>query len=450
MAITTILKLPAQSFPAAGSELLEGISVTIWFFGCLVTTAAFDHVLNRRPRKTWPEFRPVLVGTALLSFWYLFITLDRWLHYGQTRVVYGYIFVLPIIEIFRIASTIYYLWGTYIVIWKELEDRFPKRQQGYWWFAARCAIFIVGLVSTYYATLFIAQVGVWVQFLSLNTIADVATKRTGFEITMTAFFCNRIYLLLATSFLLIRSIFEFVLTLRAWGPYSTRQSLQPIKDVGYGIITLVYLGLMYVTAHVVSSGRDKGGREVRFIESDIRDAVLKRLKQEIYEGRLRSPPFVKILDQIGSDLNTILRDGPLSGTIETSAHRDQTAKAYLQSLRRHYGNLDPREGRNNGLGSASIFSGFFSQRNGSGQLRGSTTKRTQSQPMGQATASAPPVPTVQNGRLAPSRHTAAFSPQPSIPSRWAPSVSVYTETVASAHETPPDRNSFRERMRHAQ
>jgi hypothetical protein len=103
-------------------------------------------------------------------------------------VVYGYIFVLPVVEIFRIASSVYYLWGTYIVIWKELEDRFPRRQQGYWWFAAKFAIFVVGLVSVYYSILYIAQAGVWVAFLSLNTIADIATKRTGFEIAMTAFF----------------------------------------------------------------------------------------------------------------------------------------------------------------------------------------------------------------------------------------------------------------------
>lgn len=114
--------------------------------------------------------------------------LDRWLHYDQRAVSYGYIFVMPIFEISRVASSVYFLWATYTTIWRELEERFPKRHQGYWWFSAKFAIFIVGLVSTYYVILYIAQVGVWVEFLSLNTIADIATKRTGFEITMTAFF----------------------------------------------------------------------------------------------------------------------------------------------------------------------------------------------------------------------------------------------------------------------
>ncbi|KAI0902959.1 hypothetical protein F4823DRAFT_637149 [Ustulina deusta] len=471
MTVTTILKLPAQPLPAA-AHTLEGVSVTIWFVGCLVATAAFYHLINRKSRAAWPEFRPIFIGNALLAFWYLFIVLDRWLHYSRTSVVYGYIFVLPIFEISRVASTIYHLWGTYVVIWRELEDRFPKRQQGYWWFAARFSIFIVGLVSTYYVALLIAQVGVWVQFLSLNTIADIATKRTGFEITMTAFFVvfglitlaaacasllwkawridgrirrNRIYLLLATSFLLIRSLFEFALAIRAWGPDSTRQSLQPIKDVGYGIITLIYLGLMYTTAYAVSSRFDRGGKEVRLVESDIRLAVLKRLQQETDEGRRKSRPFAEILDDIVNDLETILRDGPLScGAEISSAHKYQVAQECIQSLRRDYGTLDPREVNNHGSRSASGGSSFFGWRNGSSRPRIPSAVSNQSQgsnnplirdrlgkasnsPMGSV------APHIQGGNPGSGTHAAASRPpsfMPSMnsaPSRWAPSVSEYTE-----------------------
>ncbi|KAI1737446.1 hypothetical protein F4680DRAFT_214603 [Xylaria scruposa] len=470
MTITTILKLSAQPLPA-GSKL-EGTSVTIWLFGCLVATAAFDHLLFRRPRATWPEFKPLLFGTALLSFWYFLIVLDRWLHYGRARVVYGYIFVLPIIEILRIASTMYYLWGTYIVIWRELEVRFSDKQQGFWWFTARCAIFIVGLVSTYYVTLYIAQVGVWVQFLSLNTIADVATKRTGFEIAMTAFFfafglvtfaaaCasllwkarrldgiirrNRICLLLATLFLLIRSIFEFALTIRAWGPYSTRQSLQPIKDVGFGAITLIYLGLMYATAYTASSEHGQGSRDVRLEESDIRRAVLKRLEQDTDEGRLESPPFLNILDQIGSDLETIFREGPLScNTGVSPLQKAQIARSYLQHLKKQYSTLNSREGNENGGRNTSNFlssvlnqwRNFASRSNqGSGpdrrrsanQFVPENSRRTSSQSMRQATAPVIPVPPVSNGGPGAGMHAAASSFRHSTPSRWTAEVSEYTD-----------------------
>jgi hypothetical protein len=118
-----------------------------------------------------------------------------------------------------------------------------------------------------------------------------------------------VYLLLATLVLLVRSIFEFALTIRAWSPNATRQSLQSTRDVGYGIITILYLGFMYATARVVSSGFDRGGKQARLVESDVRFAILRRLQQETEEGRRESPPFLTILDQVGNDLEAILRDG---------------------------------------------------------------------------------------------------------------------------------------------
>ncbi|KAI0532801.1 hypothetical protein GGR58DRAFT_507032 [Xylaria digitata] len=366
MGTTTILKLPAQPLPEV--SMLEGISVTIWFFGCSVATGAFYHSLKGRLKTARSEFSPIFIGTALLTIWYFFIVLDRWLHHAQNRVVYGYIFALPVIESFRIASTVYYLWGTYIVIWRELEDRFPRKQQVYWWRAARCAIFTVGFVSIYYVLLSIVHVSVWVRFLSLNTIADVATKWVGFEITMTAFFfvfglisfaaaCasllwkswrmdgqpTRVYLLLAALLLLIRSIFEFALAIRAWGPYSTRQSLQPVKDVEYGIITLTYLGSMYITAHVISSKFDKGSKGVRLIYSDIRHAVLEQLRGQTENGRQKSPPLMEIANQI--DIDKVLRDGTLPCNVKmSSARKDRAARLCLRELKAEYGNLDPREG----------------------------------------------------------------------------------------------------------
>lgn len=74
-------------------------------------------------------------------------------------------------------------------MWNELERRFEtKKSQGAWWLAAKVAIFIVGLVSFYHVVLRIAMALVWLQFLSLNIIADVATKCNDFELAMTAFF----------------------------------------------------------------------------------------------------------------------------------------------------------------------------------------------------------------------------------------------------------------------
>ena len=118
--------------------------------------------------------------------WYLITTLDRWIHYDHRRVIFGYIIVGPFFEPLRIASTIYLIWGTWKVVWRELEYRFTH--PGYWWFGAQFALFIVILVSLYYLVLYLALAIIWMQFLSLNTIADVASKRTAFDVATTTFF----------------------------------------------------------------------------------------------------------------------------------------------------------------------------------------------------------------------------------------------------------------------
>jgi len=121
--------------------------------------------------------------------WYTATAADRWLHYDRNALPYGYILLVPVLEIIRVISTIWFLWGTYKVVWTELERRFEHpRAQGAWWLAAKIAIFLVGLVSFYYVVLNIATAVVWLEFLSLNIIADVATKRNDFELAMTAFF----------------------------------------------------------------------------------------------------------------------------------------------------------------------------------------------------------------------------------------------------------------------
>ena len=73
--------------------------------------------------------------------------------------------------------------------WNDLERRFKHGEKpGYWWLAAKAAIFIVFLVSFYFVVLNIATRVVWLEFYSLNVIADVATKRNSFEMAMTVFF----------------------------------------------------------------------------------------------------------------------------------------------------------------------------------------------------------------------------------------------------------------------
>jgi hypothetical protein len=120
------------------------------------------------------------------------MVVDGWMHYDNLAVRYYYIIFLTIWESLRVTSAIFFCWGTYRVIWTDLQPRFEdsheerRWHQGHWWFVAKCAIFLVCLVSIYYVGLYIALGVVWLLFRSLNSIADIATKRTQFEISVAA------------------------------------------------------------------------------------------------------------------------------------------------------------------------------------------------------------------------------------------------------------------------
>jgi hypothetical protein len=119
---------------------------------------------------------------------YLFNSVDGWLHHTNNSVPFGYILIHPIAEIFGVISTLLLLWSTFRIMWDELVPRFPSiKQQRFWWFAAKFMIFIISLISIYYTALFLALASAWVRFMSLNTINDIATKRTGFEIAKGSF-----------------------------------------------------------------------------------------------------------------------------------------------------------------------------------------------------------------------------------------------------------------------
>jgi hypothetical protein len=138
--------------------------------------------------------------------WYMSAVIDGWVHYEEQSLPFGYVIVGPIFEAARITSTVIFLWATYTIVWKELEYRFNDRPQKIWWPLAKCALLLAGLVSIFAVVLQFSLAIVWIQFLSLNIIADVATKRTKFEISMTAFFSAfGLLTLVATSWTLAKA-----------------------------------------------------------------------------------------------------------------------------------------------------------------------------------------------------------------------------------------------------
>ncbi|KAF4467742.1 hypothetical protein FALBO_5373 [Fusarium albosuccineum] len=357
----TLWTLPPAPLPEL-KDVVDPVFVTIWFFGTLVLTGVFFW-LRLRPKKPWEEFRTIMYGSGLMCFWYLFLVIDRWLHYDTRSVVFGYILVMPFWEAFRLISTILILWGTFTILWRDIKANSEKRN--WWWRGAKFALFCVCLVSFYYWILYFALGVVWMRFYSLNIIADVATKRTNFELATTGLFFgfslmtavastdailirggeidgerqqHNYVFYAATILLLLRSTLQFAAVIRAFLPDYTRQDTMLFSDISEGLLSLLYLMTMAFLAWTITKGKVKETSATRPVKAEVLKYVLGRLKEGTTRGRSQAPPFASILDELSTNLNEVL--------LSFSEEDKMIAKKYIRFLRRKFGTLNPRDGVN--------------------------------------------------------------------------------------------------------
>ncbi|KAM7182874.1 hypothetical protein V8F20_012815 [Naviculisporaceae sp. PSN 640] len=403
----TIWKLPPRPLLAV-NDIRDPIFVTTWLVVCFIAAFYLRNLLKREQNPTWQEFRAVRYGTTCLAIWYLVRVTDRWLRYDQrTTVEYGYALAEPMYEIIRVTSTILILWGTYTLVWKELEDQFSPRQQGIWWFSARFLLFISTLMTIYYIVLGVALVVAWLEFLSLNAIADIAGKRNDFEMAMTAFFFlfalltlleatvawfhafkihgqvqrTRLLMWLAALFLFVRSTSELAIVNDLYKLHATRQNMKFTSDVSYGLLTMLYLAMICAMAHVAASGFDSGGRQANLVASDVRHFLLNMLEALTNGGRRQPPPFDTILREVERNLDTVLSRGPLTGTLNMDpAYKKAAALDCIEQLRAELGRLGQGEGNNHASSppsTISVLTTLFGRRPGQGMRnRSSTTLNT--------------------------------------------------------------------------
>ncbi|KAK0617591.1 hypothetical protein B0T14DRAFT_569081 [Immersiella caudata] len=374
---TSLWDLPAQALPSYGG-LVGPVFTVIWFCASIAFWFAF-HTLLRTPgvfdrkRPTWDEFKAIAVGTGLLASWYFFCVIDRWIHHDLRPVEFGYILVLPFFEILKIASSLILIMGTFTVVWKDLEPRFPKNQQGKWWFASKMLLFFTGLMGLYSWVLKFSLAIVWMRFASLNAIADVATKRTQCEIAMCVFFFvfglmtvaassgvlikmlwnnarlvgDRIVLSLATLMLFLRSTVELGTAAKAYSPDHTRMSLLVTNDVAFGLLTMLYLSCMFWHAWRVTSDVDMGSEQPELVSAFIRFRIVEQLNHMCEPGR-ESPALRDALELLRMNLTAVVSDERLVAATRSLSEDDRRkfAEDCLRDVDTTYGKLDPAGGVN--------------------------------------------------------------------------------------------------------
>ncbi|KAK7427628.1 hypothetical protein QQZ08_005903 [Neonectria magnoliae] len=370
METKTLWTLSKQPLPGPDSKT-DAVFVFIWWV-CSACLAYGFHFLAHKPSPTWPEFRFIGLGTILLFFSYCGVVFDRFLHTYHVAAPYGYILFPAIWEFFHVGSTNLILWGTYTLVWREVESRFTKKTQGFLWFAAKFVNLLVFIVSLFYTILNLVLSIVWMVFVNLNAIGDIATKRNDFELAMATLFfgCSlltvsvavaanwrashlngkvrktRGLLFLATLLLLARYIVQLALVAQVYRGVAKRQDQVLAKDISYGLISILQLAAMAFIAWSVTQGFDMGSNDAELVGSDIRQYVLTKLRDETNSGRTQSPRFDDLLKDVEENLETILDAGPLSSSL--SMDRDDKRKAARECiayLRAQYGKLDPKEGK---------------------------------------------------------------------------------------------------------
>jgi hypothetical protein len=101
---------------------------------------------------------------------------------------YTHLVVHPIMRFFRILSALVLVWSTYKLVWNEIEVYFPKSLRIWWWRSAKIFFFFLVFISLYDLVLFVDLAVVWLQFLSLKLIGDIANRRNQCELATNVLF----------------------------------------------------------------------------------------------------------------------------------------------------------------------------------------------------------------------------------------------------------------------
>lgn len=297
-------------------------------------------------------------------------------------------------------------WGVHAVVWRglhpALETLIPNPRYGkprlfgrseersryirfklIWGHVGSCFVWFLWLMGLFYIALDVSRAVVWLYVVHPSVLADVATKRYGFDVALSAFaFAFSIFIfagaattislallrdraspsrgapqyvafLLAAACLLCRSIGELAVVVihanaqRTESLGNTAAELALRREATFGTFDVLLLGCLWYVAHyfVPSALRDGGNPVKNAAEADVRRWILDTLMQRTRNHREQPPPLSELLDECRRQL---LMDGDGSAGLagdaggdemELQAMRSAAQKEFLAKLKRDYPNL---------------------------------------------------------------------------------------------------------------
>lgn len=89
--------------------------------------------------------------------------------------------MLPVWEIPRLWSAILIDWGTFAIVWRDLQTRFEKPKAV--WHVGQGCFLALWLLAAYYLGLYVALVFAWEYVADPTVVEALATGRNAFEVT---------------------------------------------------------------------------------------------------------------------------------------------------------------------------------------------------------------------------------------------------------------------------
>ena len=119
-----------------------------------------------------------------------------------------------------------------------------------------------------------------------------------------------------------------------------RADMQPSCDIAYGLLTSLYLLLIFLQACQLSSKLDMGSSDVSSIEGQIRTYIRKELWEATQHRAVRAPPLEDILNKTQQDLTAILASTRLSSDSKIGDdEKRKIGQRFIQKTNKEFGQL---------------------------------------------------------------------------------------------------------------
>lgn len=118
--------------------------------------------------------------------------------------------------------------------------------------------------------------------------------------------------MLATIFLAVRCLFEVAIDGASASARYDPHTVRLVFDIGYGLLTTLFLLSMAALSRKVASPSDKAGHDANRVRANVRWCILNELEERTQGRRRASPELRRVLIEVKDDIPDLIQRGAIS------------------------------------------------------------------------------------------------------------------------------------------